>query len=177
MCHKHTTPSARSLFNKDRLCSRTLFPLALSLPPSSSRLLSSPFVRSAPRKMCDAKRRAVTRRRTAQLITTRRKKSYFSDTTFCSTKFSLIILFFFSHKCQGGFCFCSPDKLLPFSVFWIKTNKVKLSNFVCLRSELIRIATSLTDANLHESLTFSVLGGKEFHIWDVFSLCTKLNQK
>ncbi len=46
MCHQHTAPSARSLFNKDRLCFETL-PLSVGFPPVfvlSPPLLSFPIL-------------------------------------------------------------------------------------------------------------------------------------
>ncbi len=48
MCHQHTAPSARSLFNKDRLCFETL-PLSVGFPPVfvlSPPLLSFPLLRT-----------------------------------------------------------------------------------------------------------------------------------
>lgn len=57
MCHQHTAPSARSLFNKDRLCFETL-PLSVGFSPVfvlSPPLLSFPFLYSAQWRTCDAK--------------------------------------------------------------------------------------------------------------------------
>lgn len=53
VCHQHTAPSARSLFNKDRLCFESL-PLSRFLSCARS-LTSSPFLCSTQRRTCDAK--------------------------------------------------------------------------------------------------------------------------
>lgn len=57
MCHQHTAPSARSLFNKDRLCFETL-PLSVGFSPVfvlSPPLLSFPLLRTEEDVRCQNK--------------------------------------------------------------------------------------------------------------------------
>lgn len=117
-------------------CARGRFSLSrfLSLPRplASSLLLLSD---SAPRKMCDAKRRTVTRRRTAQLITTTRKKrSYFLITL--SARLSFPDQTFFCARVYLWFCYLN--------IIWMKMSKFNLLKLIFVDIwTLICISTTL----------------------------------